>query len=78
MSDYFLGVDGGKSSTCALIGDRTGRVLGCGYSGPSNHVGEVYECDSRLSCRRVRRGGFGCVGNTVFVFLPGIQWGSSG
>ena len=41
MSDYFLGVDGGKSSTCALIGDRTGRVLGCGYSGPSNHVGEA-------------------------------------
>jgi len=41
MSDYFLGVDGGKSSTCALVGDRTGRVLGCGHSGPSNHVGEA-------------------------------------
>lgn len=40
MPDYFLGVDGGKSSTCALIGDREGRVLGAGHSGPSNHVGE--------------------------------------
>jgi N-acetylglucosamine kinase-like BadF-type ATPase len=41
MTQYFLGVDGGKSSTCALIGDRTGRVLSCGRSGPSNHVGEA-------------------------------------
>lgn len=39
MSEYFLGVDGGQSSTCALIGDRSGRVLGSGHSGPSNHVG---------------------------------------
>lgn len=38
MSDYFLGVDGGQSSTFALIGDATGRVLGAGRGGPSNHV----------------------------------------
>ena len=36
---YFLGVDGGQSSTTALIGDETGRVLGAGVSGPCNHVG---------------------------------------
>jgi N-acetylglucosamine kinase-like BadF-type ATPase len=35
----FLGVDGGQSSTTALIGDRTGRVLGWGQGGPCNHVG---------------------------------------
>jgi len=35
----FLGVDGGQSSTTALIGDETGRVLGVGAGGPCNHVG---------------------------------------
>lgn len=34
----FLGIDGGQSSTTALIGDETGRVLGMGRSGPCNHV----------------------------------------
>jgi N-acetylglucosamine kinase-like BadF-type ATPase len=38
MPDYFLGVDGGQSSTFALIGDASGRVLGAGRGGPSNHV----------------------------------------
>ena len=35
----FLGVDGGQSSTKALIGDESGRVLGAGTGGPCNHVG---------------------------------------
>lgn len=35
----FLGVDGGQSSTTALIGESSGRVLGAGSAGPSNHVG---------------------------------------
>lgn len=35
---YYLGVDGGQSSTMALIADETGRVLGHGRSGPCNHV----------------------------------------
>ena len=34
----FLGVDGGQSSTTALIGDETGRVLGAGKGGPCNHA----------------------------------------
>ena len=34
----FLGVDGGQSSTTALIGDEGGRVLGCGTGGPCNHA----------------------------------------
>ena len=37
----FLGVDGGKSSTKAFIGDETGRVLGTGVGGPCNHVAEA-------------------------------------
>jgi N-acetylglucosamine kinase-like BadF-type ATPase len=32
-------VDGGQSSTTALIGDETGQVLGAGRGGPCNHVG---------------------------------------
>ncbi len=40
MKGLYLGVDGGKSSTTALIGDSSGRVIGCGRGGPSNHVQE--------------------------------------
>jgi N-acetylglucosamine kinase-like BadF-type ATPase len=39
IAKLFLGVDGGQSSTTALIGDETGRVLGAGVGGPCNHVG---------------------------------------
>lgn len=35
---YFLGVDGGQSSTTALIGDASGKVIGYGRGGPCNHV----------------------------------------
>ena len=38
MSAYFLGVDGGQSSTTAIIGDETGRVVGYGRGGPCNHI----------------------------------------
>jgi|SRR5579871_248680 len=38
---FYLGVDGGKSSTKALIGDETGRVIGSGAGGPCNHVAEA-------------------------------------
>lgn len=38
MPKYFLGVDGGQSSTTALIGDETGQVVGQGRGGPCNHV----------------------------------------
>ncbi len=35
---YYLGIDGGQSSTTALIADETGQVVGSGSSGPCNHV----------------------------------------
>lgn len=35
---WFLGVDGGQSSTSAMIADETGRVAGVGRAGPCNHV----------------------------------------
>ena len=38
MSGFYLGIDGGQSSTAALIADETGRVVGHGVGGPCNHV----------------------------------------
>jgi N-acetylglucosamine kinase-like BadF-type ATPase len=38
VGEYFLGVDGGQSSTSALIGDGNGKVVGWGTAGPCNHV----------------------------------------
>jgi N-acetylglucosamine kinase-like BadF-type ATPase len=38
LSEYFLGIDGGQSSTTALIADETGRVIGYGRGGPCNHA----------------------------------------
>ncbi len=38
---YYLGVDGGQSSTTALIADREGSILGRGVGGPCNHVGKA-------------------------------------
>ena len=35
---YFLGVDGGASKTAAIVTDETGRPLGRGMSGGSNHL----------------------------------------
>jgi N-acetylglucosamine kinase-like BadF-type ATPase len=35
---YYLGLDGGQSSTTALIADEQGRVVGSGHAGPCNHV----------------------------------------
>ena len=36
--ELFLGIDGGQSSTTAVIGDASGRVVGYGRGGPCNHV----------------------------------------
>jgi N-acetylglucosamine kinase-like BadF-type ATPase len=38
MSEYFLGVDGGQSSTTAVIGDSHGKIVGWAGAGPCNHV----------------------------------------
>ncbi|MGD1072975.1 MAG: BadF/BadG/BcrA/BcrD ATPase family protein [Bryobacteraceae bacterium] len=38
MTDYFLGIDGGQSSTIAMVGDASGRIVGWASGGPSNHV----------------------------------------
>ncbi len=39
MKALYLGVDGGQTSTVALIAEESGKVLGRGKGGPCNHVG---------------------------------------
>ena len=38
MAILYLGVDGGQSTTTALIADESGTVIGRGVGGPCNHV----------------------------------------
>ena len=38
---YVLGVDGGQTSTLAVIADEKGQLLGVGHGGPANHLHEV-------------------------------------
>lgn len=37
---YVLGVDGGQTKTLAMVATLDGTVVGCGISGPSNHLNE--------------------------------------
>lgn len=39
-SGYLLGLDGGQSSTLALVAGPDGHVLGVGHGGPANHYSE--------------------------------------
>jgi len=38
VTKFFLGLDGGQSTTTAVIGDEAGRIIGVGHAGPCNHV----------------------------------------
>jgi N-acetylglucosamine kinase-like BadF-type ATPase len=49
---YFLGVDGGQSSTTAILGDETGRVLGFGLGGPCNEVASALQSSVRAACQQ--------------------------
>src|SRR5579863_9715345 len=57
----FLGVDGGQSSTTALVGDESGRVVGVGRGGPCNHVGKAEGREKFFRAVRecLREAGFG-------------------
>jgi N-acetylglucosamine kinase-like BadF-type ATPase len=67
MNEFFLGVDGGQSSTTAVIGDAQGNIVGWGSAGPSNHVAAaeaqarflrvMRECLSQAAARAGFEGG---------------------
>ena len=62
----FLGVDGGQSSTTALVGSADGTVLGAGIGGPCNHATAAEGRDKLM--RAVRE----CVGAALReAALPG-------
>jgi len=39
----FAGIDGGQSSTVAVVGDERGRILGRGTAGPADEIGASKE-----------------------------------
>lgn len=41
MARLYLGIDGGQSSTVALIANEHGQIIGRGRGGPCNHVGSA-------------------------------------
>jgi len=55
----YLGIDGGQSSTTALIADETGRILGAGRGGPCNHVAAAERRAKFISTIRACIGGAG-------------------
>ncbi len=57
--NYFLGVDGGQSSTTAVIGDENGRTVGWATAGPCNHVAAP---EARAKFLRVMRE---CIGQAA-------------
>jgi N-acetylglucosamine kinase-like BadF-type ATPase len=40
MARFYLGIDGGQSSTTALIADESAHIVGEGRGGPCNHVAQ--------------------------------------
>ncbi len=52
---YFLGVDGGASKTAALVIDESGKSLGTGLAGPSNHLRVGIETAARNIERAVNK-----------------------
>ncbi|MEK6375858.1 MAG: BadF/BadG/BcrA/BcrD ATPase family protein [Acidobacteriota bacterium] len=52
---YFLGVDGGASKTAALVIDESGKSLGNGAAGPSNHLRVGIETAARNIERAVNK-----------------------
>lgn len=45
--NFFAGIDGGQSSTVAVVGDERGRILGRGTAGPADEIG-ANETSTRL------------------------------
>lgn len=61
--ELYVGVDGGQSSTRAVVGDQTGRLLGFGTGGPANHWGEAHAEDRlRAAIEDSVQGALDCVG----------------
>jgi len=68
---YFLGVDGGQSSTAAVIGDERGRIVGWATAGPCNHVAAP---EARAKFLRVMRECIGQAAARVGIHCIDDRW----
>lgn len=71
MSEYFLGVDGGQSSTKAVIGDAEGNIIGEATAGPCNHVSAA---EAAAKFLRVMRECVGEAANRAGLAAEDIQF----
>ena len=70
MPALYAGIDGGQSSTIAVVLDARGTVLGRGTAGPSDHVDEpantqraAQACESALAAAPMTQAGSWAFGN---------------
>ena len=76
---FFLGVDGGQSSTKAVIGDLSGTVLGCATGGPCNHaVAGAGEAKLRKVIRKLLRDAVTAAGLPEGTVFDGACFAMSG
>jgi glucosamine kinase len=70
---YAAGIDGGQSSTVAVIGDERGRILGSGRAGPADEIGAGPESsrlrDALLAALDDARARAGLPEETVFAAI---------
>ena len=78
---YVLGVDGGQSSTIAVVADEDGNLLGVGAGGPANHLNEPGGPDrfrrSMTDAITGAIGGAGLVGQPMAAACFGLTGGAA-
>ena len=71
--NLFAGIDGGQSSTVAIIGDERGRVLARGVAGPADEIGVAADSprlhDALLGALDDARRAAGLAANTRFAAI---------
>lgn len=79
MSKLIAGIDGGQSSTGAVIFDETGKIVARGIAGPSDHVGELPDSErAALECEGAIATAFLLAGMDVKTPLAAVGIGLSG
>jgi len=75
----FAGVDGGQSSTVAVVLGEDGSVLGRGTAGPADHVDEPPDSErAALACRRALGAALAAAGEPPDAPLEAVVIGVSG
>lgn len=75
---YVAGIDGGQTSTVAVVGDERGRVIGRGASGPADEVGQGAQSprmhEALSEALRAARESAGLPGHTHFeAIVAGVS-----